>query len=95
MVHGTESSYGSVFAERMSPIIHDDQHADIADAGTGVYAAMYPTLDRSSSAASEPEYQYTQPEHSPDLRDQRLLAGYPDQSPSPVPSTPSAQHDDE
>ena len=95
VLHGTESNYGTMDEERMSPIIHSAQHADIANTGNSMYAAMYPNLDRSSSAASESEYQYQQPEHSPDLRGQPLLANYPDQSPSPIPNTPSVQQDDE
>ena len=93
VVHDAESNYGTMSEERMSPIMHDDQHTDIAS--SSAYTAMYPTLDRSSSVASEPEYQYQQPGHSPDLRGQALLAGYPDQSPSPIPTTPSALHDED
>ena len=93
VLHGA-SAYGTMEAdERASPIIHTTQHADLGNAGSSVYTAMYPTLDRSSSAASssEPEYQYSQPDLSPNLRDQHLLAGYPDQSPQP--NTPSADTD--
>ena len=85
VVHGAEEEDGE--GERPSPMV---QQHDLAYAGQSEYLSMYPTMARSSSAASDGSSVELSPMprglgESQDMRGAHLLAGYPDQSPSPVP----------